>query len=129
MSFLEGTPSPSHNAATGPMSFPRGYPGQVRRGGYPRLLGWVAPLARSGWGGTPVYPTPILGWGPTWPDQDGVEVWSYPPPPCPGMGYPPATSGQGVPPSDRTTEGVLTVRGAVCLLRSRRTFLYCVKFS
>ena len=50
----------------------------------------------------------------------------------PGGGYPgPGTppGGGGVPDLGRTTEGVLTTRRAVCLLRSRRrTFLYSFNF-
>ena len=42
--FWRGTPSPSHNTSTGPMSFPGEYPGQD--GGYPT----TTPPPRQGWG-------------------------------------------------------------------------------
>ena len=71
--------------------------------------GGGVPQPGQDWGGTPV-----LGWGTPHPGQDGGI-------PQPGqdrrdhmMGYP----------LDRTTEGVLATRRAVCLLHSRRrTFL------
>ena len=46
MSFLGGSPSPTHDTSTGfparsgPMSLPGGYPGQVRRCGIPARTGW-----------------------------------------------------------------------------------------
>ena len=98
----------------GPAGMGRGgtLPGPARGGGgggYP---------ARSSWGGTQV-------WYPLRPGQDGggvtllggggTQVWS----PRPGQDR----GGGGYP--VRTTEGVLTTRRAVCLLRSRRrTFLF-----
>ena len=59
----------------------------------------------------------------------GVPCWGVPFRGGTQVGYPPARLGQGVPCWGgypvRTTEGVLTTRRAVCLLRSRRrTFLY-----
>ena len=114
----EGTPSPSHNTSTGPISFLgvphlhpiilplvpypfQGLPGQDRvqvRTGYPP--------DRSGWG------TPQTGQDRGYPGQVRMEVLQGTP--HPGMGYPP----------DKTREGVLATQRAVCLLRSRRrTFL------
>ena len=74
-----------------------GYPGQVPPGGVPKS-------------GTPPggYPDPLGGYPGQVPSRGGTQV-RYPP----GGVYP-----------GRTTEGVLTTRRAVCLLRSRRrTFL------
>ena len=80
-------------------------------------------------GGVPCWGVPC--WGvPPQPGQDGgYPAGGYP---CrvPLQGTPPARSGWGVPCWGggypvRTTEGVLTTRRAVCLLRSRRrTFLF-----
>ena len=103
-----------------------GVPSQVQvGGGYP---------ARSGQG-VPCRGIPCLGTPPSWPGVSCREV------PCRGDptwvptltgGYPargvphpgPGQDGGGGYPV-RTTEGVLTTRQAVCLLRSRRrTFLY-----
>ena len=89
-------------------------PGPTGRGtlarGYP---GWGVPWPGGypGWGGTLAGGYP--GWGVPWsgtpPARSGWEGV-----PCLGGGYP-----------GRTTEGVLTKRRAVCLLRSRRrTFLF-----
>ena len=106
-----GTPSPSHNTSTGSMSF---------------LMGT---LARSGQG----LPQGTLILRSGTPSQVRMEELPGLPHPLPGMGYPLARSGCRVPPSwdgvyprphDRTTEGVLAMRQAVCLLCSRRrTFL------
>ena len=98
-----GTPSPSHNISTGPMSFLGGNPVTSPRSGcgVPPSWGTLSPSSRLGWGGTP------------W--------WESPPPPPPGMGYPPPPP----PPPDRTADGVLDTPRSVCLLRSRRrTFLF-----
>ena len=92
---LEGTLPGGYPAGGYPGRVP---PGQVRTGGYP---GRVPPgQVRTG----------VPCWG-------GIQV-----------GYPLARSGRGYPAGGgypvRTTEGVLTTRRAVCLLRSRgRTFL------
>ena len=97
--------------------------GQTARGGYPARSSWEGGTLPGGGGGCPA------GWGvPCWgvPCQGGTlpggAQVGFPPPqpgqdggvPCRGGGYP-----------VRTTEGVLTTRRAVCLLRSRRrTFLF-----
>ena len=129
---------------------PRGYPGQVPpRGGtrvrYPPQGGTRLRYPRGGGtrvrcppGGVPGSGTPrgggwVLGSGT--PPGRGTRV-RYPPP---GGGYPgQVPPGGGVPRSGtpprggypgRTTEGVLTTRRAVCLLRSRRrTFLFQLFF-
>ena len=118
------------------------YPPPGGWGGYP---GVVPP-----WGGYPV-PVPPRGGG-TWvryPPMGGTR-FRYPPPPggtqvryppggeggVPGSGTPPGgVPRSGTPPPrgggypGRTTEGVLTTRRAVCLLRSRRrTFWFVNNF-
>ena len=98
---------------------PGGYPGLgTPPGGY---LGQVPP----GEGGYPGPGTP-----------GGVPGSGTPPGGFPGLGTPPkgGVPGSGTPPGGvypgRTTEGVLTTRRAVCLLRSRRrTFLFNYSFS
>ena len=79
--------------------------------GYPPGGGPGTPRGGGGsWPGTPPPPRGVSGYPP-----GGVRV-----PPGGGPGTPP---GGGYP--GRTTEGVLTTRRAVCLLRSRRrTFLW-----
>ena len=100
---------------------PGGVPCQVQPGGVPC---WGVPCQ----GGYPA------GGYPTWVPPSQVRTGV----PCPrgtlpgyplGRVPPPARSGRGVPCWGgypvRTTEGVLTTRRAVCLLRSRRrTFLF-----
>ena len=110
-----------------------GYPNQVRMGGgYPDQVRIGGTLARSGWRG---YPSQVRmggtlarsGWGVPQPGQDrGVPRPGMDCPlsrdgvhPCPGMGYPPPPP----PTRDRTADGVLDTRRAVCLLRSRRRTL------
>ena len=99
MSFLGGTPSPSHNTSPGSRSLP---------------WGRVVPLFQMG-GGGPRTGYPLA--------TDGVPLCQS------GMEYPLAMD--GVPPSqgwgtqDRTTEGVLSKRRAVFLLRSRRRTYLC----
>ena len=123
---------------------PGGYPGQVPPGGYP---GQVPPR-----GGTQVrYPLPprgVPGSGTPWGTRvryppGGVPRSGTPPGGYPGqvpprggtrVRYPPGgVPGSGTPPGGypgRTTEGVLTTRRAVCLLRSRRrTFLFILDLS
>ena len=92
-----------------------GDPGQVQTGGYPSQVltggGYPSQVQMGGWGGGTLARS---GWGDTLARsrQGGV----------PKVGVPPGRD--GVPPSVRTTEGVLATRQAVCLLRSRRrTFL------
>ena len=103
----EGVPRPGPDG---------GYPEVPHQGwGTPHLdlEGIPQPGPDGGHWGTP--PPPI--WTP--PTRDGVPpIWTWMEgTPLPEMGYPP-------PPPVRTTEGVLTMRRAVCLLRSRRrTFL------
>ena len=90
-------------------------------GGYPDPPGGVPDRVPPGVGGylteypTPPHPPPRGVPGPprgTWTPPGGY-LTGYPPP----GGYP-----------GRTTEGVLTTRRAVCLLRSRRrTFLFLIK--
>ena len=46
------------------------------------------------------------------------------PPAGSGWDIPPARLGWGTPPQDRTAKRALATRRAVCLLRSRRTFLF-----
>ena len=90
------------------------------RGGYPDpspggLPGSGTPL----WGGYPGQVPPPGGYPGQVPPPGGVPGSGTPPGGVPGSGTPP---GGGYP--GRTTEGVLTTRRAVCLLRSRRrTFL------
>ena len=105
-----GTPPPG-GVYPGPGTPPGGYPGQVPPRGGTQV--WVPPwgvLPRSGYppGGVPMS---------SYPPRGGVPMSGYPPggyPDPPWGGYP-----------GRTTEGVLTTRRAVCLLRSRRrTFLF-----
>ena len=107
----------------------RGYP-------YPIML---CNITQNSMGQTP-RGVPYLGgtlpggtqvWYPPWPGQDRGEypAGGYPAEGCTQVGY----TLQGIPPGQvrtggypvRTTEGVLTTRRAVCLLRSRRrTFLF-----
>ena len=121
---------------------PWGSGGVPCRGGYPGQGGTLVryPPARSGWGGTLLGGT--LAGGVPWPGGTLVRYppsqvrmggypaggvpWlgGYPGWGVPWSGTPPARSGWGGYPG-RTTEGVLTTRRAVCLLRSRRrTFLF-----
>ena len=98
-----------------------GYPGQVPPGGSGtppgRYPGQVPPRGVPGSG------TPPGGYPGQVPPLGGTRV-RYPPPPGGGTRTPP---GGGYP--GRTTEGVLTTRRAVCLLRSRRrTFLLIFRF-
>ena len=96
--------------------WPGGYPGWG--GTLPRGVPWLGGTLVGGTlpGGCPTRGVPWLGgtlpggvpWSGTPPGQ--VRMGGYP---APGGGYP-----------GRTTEGVLTTRRVVCLLRSRRrTFL------
>ena len=120
-------------------------PGQVRRGGevpqgtYLTWQGTYPPLSRSGWGvrGYPKVPTPSPGQG-TYPPPppsrsgwgEGVPQGTYPPPPAKvPTPYPRSGWGRGypkVPPlhQDRTAYGVPDTLRSVCLLGSRRTFLF-----
>ena len=105
----------------------RGVPCQVQPGGVPWSGGTVAgrypvrgsTLARGypGWGGTLAGGVPCLGGYPGW---RGYPGWG-------------GTLARGVPWLGgypvRTTWGVLAIRRAVCLLRSRRrTFLFILEF-
>ena len=111
--------------------------------GVPHLHPIILPLVTCPfWGGLPHWLVPGPFWG--YPSPRQVEM-GYPPvrdgyPPGQvrmreypkiKMGYPlPVCQGWGTaPPLDRTTEGVLATRWAVCLLRSRRrTFLFVWKY-
>ena len=103
---------PGGGTLPGGVPWPGGYPGQVPP---PARLGWGVPCWGVPWpGGYPgqVPPPARSGWGGT--------LVRYPPSQVRMGGYP---AGGGYP--GRTTEGVLTTRRAVCLLRSRRrTFLF-----
>ena len=120
-----GTPSPSHNTSTDPVSFLGGgvpqwlVPGQDRGTGYPKM---GVPSTRDG-----VLPGQVrMGRVGGTLGHDGVPL------PWPGIGYPRTRSGQGIPhdgvtprpgmgyPPDRTADGVLDMPGSVWLLRSRR---------
>ena len=91
---------------------PGGYSSQVHPRGGTRV--------RYTPGGVPGSGTPPGGYPGQVPPRGGTRV-RYPPGGVPGSGTPPG----GYP--GRTTEGVLTTRRAVCLLRSRRrTFLLCI---
>ena len=48
MSFPRGTPSPSHNTSTGPMSFLGGTPVTGLSNWFPPIMGWGNSLPRSG---------------------------------------------------------------------------------
>ena len=103
-----------------------GYPGQVRMG-YPGQ-GWGIPWPGMG------YPKPGTGY--LHPEmgyslaRDGVSPWQGMGYHQPGWGTPPIQRwgtpwpGMGYP-QDRTTDGVLDTRQAVCLLRSRRRTVLC----
>ena len=98
-----GTWPGTPRGGTWPGTPPGGVPDRVPPGGY--LTGYPP------WGGY------LTGYPPggTWPGTPGGVPDRVPPP----GGYP-----------GRTTEGVLTTRRAVCLLRSRRRtflFLYCFR--
>ena len=75
MSFPRGTPSPSHNTSTGPMSFLGGTPVTGLSNWFPPIMGWGNSLPRSGTRGRGTLVR--SGWGYPWV------------PPCPGMDYPP----------------------------------------
>ena len=100
---------------------PRGVPGSgTPPGGVP---GSGTPR-----GGTRVRYPPGGGYPGQVPPQGGTQV-RYPPggvPDSPPGRYPGQVPPRGGYPG-RTTEGVLTTRRAVCLLRSRRTFLLTIK--
>ena len=104
----------------------------VHRGGYPYpiMLCNISQNAMRQWGvgGTRTPPRGVPGPPPlggcTWtPPGGGTQT-----PPGVGGGYPDPPRGvPGQVPPPARTEGVLTTRRAVCLLRSRRrTFLFCV---
>ena len=98
---------------TGSRSLPGGTQYQVggTQGSVPPGQGWVTPPSqvRMGLPQDKVPPgmgTPSQGWHTP---QPGMAY------PQPGMGYP----------QDRTADGVLVMRQAVCLLRSRRRTVLC----
>ena len=107
------------------------------RGGGGGTEVWVPPPPPpprgGGGGGTEVRVPPRGGGGGTEVRvPPGGEVWvPHPPGGVPRSGYPPRGGYSGYPPpGGGSTEGVLTTRRAVCLLRSRRrTFLYWRYFS
>ena len=121
----------SHGADTGGR-----YPARSSWGGwYPAGVGGTLPggtlLGGSLLGGGGTLPGGTLPGGyPVGGTLPGVPCWGVPCGGYPAGGYPgrvppPARSGWGGYPV-RTTEGVVTTRRAVCLLRSRRrTFLFC----
>ena len=90
MSFLEGTPSPSHNNSIGSMSHPGGttVPGE----GYSTSPSQVRMEYLPGQDGIATLPhPPSQDWGTPWPGQDGASPLARmgypPPPPPPGTGY------------------------------------------
>ena len=81
--FCGGTPSPSHNTSTDPMSFPGGTPvtgPQSQAEGVPQS--WLG-VSHDGY--------------PPWSGQGGVPPRSGWCTPLPGVGYPLASSGWGTP--------------------------------
>ena len=101
MFFLGGT------LVTGARSLSWGYltPGEiphswmrVPQDGVPPVQGWGTPMARSGWGGTLGWGTPIQAWVPPCPGQDGgTQYGVHTPSPPARDGVPLARSGWGVP--------------------------------
>ena len=102
----EGVPQPGQDGGTQPGQ-ERGVPKPGQLGG---ILATDEVTAIQGWSTPPSIDRvpPVLGWGTL--SIDGV-------PPCPGWGTPLQRWGT---PWDRTADGVLDTRRAVCLLRSRR---------